>query len=158
MKMSFLLLLTVAPCLAGCGDQLEKSEGPKAPGSVITERRLWQASGDLENCSAAIDGSLSTAAVSKRNTEGSQITIDLGKPCVFNLVILEHGDDEFGFCRRMAMLTSMDGENFVKVCESTDSRRAAYITPITTQLARYVRLQIVTPGARPWAVAEIVLR
>jgi hypothetical protein len=132
--------------------------GGGSPGSSISPRRLWRAYGDLRDPGKAIDGDHSTAAVSGNPYPNAYIELDLGKACVFNRVVVEHGPDENGFPARMAVYTSLDGQAFILQGEVPGKRRVTNALLMAPVLARYVRLQAVSPGARSWSVAEIYLQ
>ncbi|HUU23780.1 MAG TPA: discoidin domain-containing protein [Phycisphaerae bacterium] len=144
--------------LGGCVGSPISGEGRTAPAAAISPRRMWKAYGTLSGAAKAIDGSPSTAAVAGVSQGNTDLTIDLGKACVFNLVRIDHGGDEFGFARRVELSTSLDGESFAKVHETPGTRRATYVCPITPILARYLRLKVLVPGVHPWSVAEVTLR
>lgn len=143
---------------AGCAPSEVYTDGPKPQASSVSPRSRWQASGDLRDVQKAIDGSLATAAVSPSTYHNAQITIDLGKSCVFNFVAIDHGADELGFCRRVAVLVSQDGKNFAQVEAVPGTRRVTVINLVSPVLARYVRLVAVVPGDRPWSIAEIYIQ
>jgi hypothetical protein len=123
----------------------------------MTPRGRWKASGDLQNPQKAIDGDVGTAAVSASRYDNAQLTIDLGKICHFSMVVVDHGTNEFGFCRRLAVLTSEDGVTFKNQAAVPGLRRATAVVLPEQVLARYVRLQAVAAGDRPWSVAEVYL-
>jgi len=118
----------------------------------------WRAEGSLRNPQLAIDGNLSTAAVSEPLYAGAFLTIDLGKPCLFNMVVLDHGSDEHGHARKVALLTSMDGKSYTRQLVASGTRRVTTLSAITLILARYVRLQAAVPGDQPWSIAEVYLQ
>jgi hypothetical protein len=151
-------LLGGAVLASGCDSTAEEGGGAPSPGSVITPRNTWRASGDLRDPAKAIDGDLSTAAVSGNPYANAHIELDLGKPCLFNRLVVEHGPDEHGFPARMAVFTSLDGQTFTSQGEFSGKRHVTNVVLITPVLARYVRLQAVSPGARPWSVAEVYLQ
>jgi hypothetical protein len=149
--------ITLVLCLAaGCGSPIYQ-EG-RSQASAISPRTAWQASGDMRSLQAAIDGDISTAATSASPDGGGAITIDLGKPCVFNMVVIEHGTNEFAFARRVAMLTSLDGIAFTQRYSALGTRRVTILCPAAPILARYVRLYATVPGDLPWSVAEVYLQ
>lgn len=131
---------------------------PEIPSSDITPRSTWRASGDLRDPAKAVDGLLSTAAVSGGAYTNSFIELDLGKVCLFNRIIVEHGPDEQGFPARMAVYTSQNGETFTLQGEFPGKRHVTNVTLLSPVLARFLRLQAVSPGLRPWSVAEIQLQ
>lgn len=142
--------------LGGCASTWDHAR--RAPAAAISPRSSWKARGSVSDAEGAIDGNPTTAAVTGRQYQQAYITIDLGKPCVFNMVAVQHGADQFGFARRLGLWTSLDGQTFTKIHEVPGTRRITYILPIKPILARYVKLQVVTAGVRPWSVAEIYLQ
>lgn len=125
------------------------------PAAVISPKSTWKASGDLRNPSAAIDNDIATAASSGQNYNGASLTVDLGKPCVFNLVILDQGASEYAHPRRVSLLTSLDGQKFDLQWTAPGNRRVTVLCPLKGILARYVRVQAAMAGSQPWAIAEL---
>ena len=123
----------------------------------LSPRARWLASGDLRDPQNAVDGNVATAAVSRAAHQNATLTIDLGKICLFNMVVVEHGVSEFGFPRRMAVFTSTDGMKFRKQIEVPGLRKVTTAILIRQVLARYIRLQAAEPGDRPWSIAEVHL-
>ena len=151
-------LLTMGGLLLGACTSTWSPDGPRAPAAAVSPRSSWKARGNVAGAAEAIDGNPTTAAVTGRQSKQAYITIDLGKPCVFNMVAVQHGADQFGFARRLGLWTSLDGQNFTKHHEAPGTRRITYMLTVRPILARYVKLQVVTAGARPWSVAEIHLQ
>ena len=151
-----MIALCAAAALAGCIDS--SPEGSAPPGALITPRETWRAYGDLRDPSKAIDGDLGTAAVGSGTYPKATIELDLGKLCLFNRIMVEHGPDEYGFPNRMAVYTSLDGRKFTLDGEFSGKRKVTNALLVTPVVARYVRLQAVSPGLRPWSVAEIVFQ
>lgn len=151
------LLVCVSWCLAvpGCDDDYH--EGPRFWGDRVSPRNRWVASGTVRNAAMSVDGNLSTAAVAAPGEANPHVTVDLGKDCLFNMIAVEHGPDERGFARRVAISTSYDGVIFTPQLEVPGLRKVTTAILIKPVLARYVRLQVVIPGDRPWSVAEIHL-
>ena len=116
---------------------------------------MWRASGDLRVPNITIDGNINTIAISPNSDGRGTLTIDLGKPCMFNMIVVEHGANEFGFARRVAVSTSLDGQAFTQRYTGHGTRRVTILCPATPMLARYVRLQAVVAGDQPWSVAEV---
>ncbi len=139
----------------GCGGPTYDTG--RAEAAAISPRSAWQATGDLRSVAAAIDQNVATAAVSIETTGRGTITIDLSKPCLFNMVIIEHGADEMGFAPRLAVLTSMDGQTYTQRYLGVGTRRVTILYLGGPVLARYVRLRALTAGQRPWSVAEVYL-
>lgn len=140
----------------GCGLDEIVNRDPRAPANAVTPRATWKVSGSLAGAPKAVDDNLQSFASS--GAAGAQLTIDLGKWCLFNQVIVDHGPNEYGFPRRMAVLTSLDGSVFTQQHIVPGTRRITYATLPSPVLARYVRLQAVVQGDQPWSVAEVYLR
>lgn len=154
----FVALALPAVCLlsAGC-------EGPiYHPGlqyfpDAISSRDKWVASGTLTDPNKAIDGDLGTAAIAPAGYDTASLVIDLGKLCLLNMIVIDHGADEFGYCRRLAVDTSDDGVQWIRRATVPGLRRVTNVVLTSQVLARYIRLQAVQPGARAWSVAEVYL-
>lgn len=145
--------------IVGCDVPIYNGNEGQRTTTAISPRESWRASGDLREAAKAVDGDLYSAAVSADSYDNAKLTLDLGKPCVFNTIILDHSQRyQFGFCRRVSVLISNDGHNFTQVYVGPGTRRVTYLNLITPTLARYVRLQVVVPGDKPWAIAEIYLQ
>lgn len=147
------LFLAVA---GGCTSQIYSHQSPAAVN--ISPYTSWAISGDLNNPRAAIDDNIITAATSNAYYTTAQITLDLGKPCVFNTVVLDHGIDRDAYARRTAVYISMDGRNFQYQYAVPGTRRITVLNWVTPVMARYVRVQAVTPGDRPWSIAEVYIQ
>jgi hypothetical protein len=123
----------------------------------LSARTSWLAGGALSNAQAALDGDLSTAALSDYQYAGADITLDLQRPCLFQMVVLHHGKSEMGFARRVGVSTSLDGNIFIDRYVAPDLRRVATLSLPSPVLARYVRIKAIVPGSQPWSIAEIYL-
>ncbi len=143
-------------CLAGwgCTGPIYEHSGS----SSVSPYTAWHVTGELDGVAKAVDDNVSTAAVSKSYYLNHGLTLDLGKPCLFNMVVLDHGSNENGYCRRVGLWTSMDGRNFSYVYAAPGTRRVTTINWVTPVLARYIRIQAIMPGDRPWSIAEIYVR
>jgi hypothetical protein len=139
---------------AGCTNPIYDEASGRSP-YAMTPRSTWKIVGDVRDPQKAIDNDLGTAAVTGPNYENAVVTIDLGKPRLFNMVVIDHGRDEMGFCKRVAVYTSQDGQNFAYQYATLGTRRVTVIALPNPTLARYIRLQAVVPGANPWSLAEI---
>lgn len=149
----------LATLLVGCDGQVYPPNGAKGPAAAISDRSLWRVSGDLRNIRSAIDGDVYTAAVSDFDYRNAVVTIDLGKPCLFNMIVIDHGSaGAGGYCRRVAVLTSNDGRNFTQCYSVAGTKRFTILNMITPVLARYVRLHAAVPGEKPWSIAEMYLK
>ena len=156
MRLAIRLLPILLATASGCGPGY--GQGQRFAPRCLADRTLWSASGTLEQPAAAIDGTPSTAAVAPTAGGPRQLTIDLGEPCLFNMIVIDHGDDEFGFCRSVALQTSADGRKFDQHAVVPGNRKVTVICNVTPVLARYVRLKAVVPGDRPWSIAEVYLQ
>ncbi len=146
----------VAVGLMGCGSGYV--EGPRFAQGTVTPKRKWKVSGSLSNPDRVLDGDAFSAAFSARYYNAGELTIDLGEMCMFNMVVIDHGSEEMGFCRRVAVETSVNGKDFTKRAEVSGTRRVTVISIVTPTLARHVRLKVISPGERRWSVAEIYLQ
>ncbi len=133
-------------------------DGRTSPAAAISKRSQWNVFGDLREPHLAADGLVRTAAVSGNPYDGAMLTIDLGKACLFNMVVIDHGADEYGFPRRLDLLTSMDGQSFRHRWSGPGMRRVTNICPFTPIFARYIRFRVTIPGDRPWSVAEVYVQ
>ena len=128
---------------------------------TISPPSTWRIScseGDFTNIRNAIDGSARTVALSRSSYKGASFTIDLGRICNFNMIILLHGPKEHGFARKVAVSTSVDGKQFQTVHAAPGTRKYTYLALLTPVNARYLRLTAVAQGARPWAISGVYLQ
>lgn len=144
--------------LGGCVERIYNPAPRVIHGARITSPTRWKISGTLGDLPNAIDGNVHTAAVSAANASGAQITLDLGKMCLFNMVVVDHGDQQAGCCHRTSVYTSVDGANFRPAGSAPGVRRVTTVLLMTPTHARYVRVQVDEPGDQPWSVAELYLR
>ena len=150
------LVIYLAAAAVGCDGQYNSSR--RFPAAAISPKQTWKASGGLRTPENAIDGRLSTAAQTGHSYANRSIVIDLGKVCMFNTIIIEHGNDEFGYCRRVGIYTSIDGKEYTHRTSLPGTRRVSIFALVTPVLGRYIRLQAVTPGNSSWSIAEVHLR
>ncbi len=127
-------------------------------GADITPKKTWTCWGNLDNPSAAVDEDLSTIAKSRHSPAGAEITIDLKRLCLFQSIIIEHGQAQMGYCQSLAVLTSVDGKRFTKQYVAPGARRVTIILLPAPTVARYVRLRLLKPGLERWAIAEVFLQ
>ncbi len=127
-------------------------------GADISSKRLWRLTGEMANPQAAADEDLTTSAQSDYNSAGAALTIDLGRPCLFQTVILDHGNARDGHARRIAVAVSMDGRTFIDQHVGPGKRRVTIVSLPKPVLARYVRVRVVGSGPQPWSVAEVYLQ
>ncbi|MDP6635586.1 MAG: discoidin domain-containing protein [Phycisphaerae bacterium] len=157
------LFTTLAVCVflgAGCGPagNLYLHRGKKPPAASISDPRSWRLSGNIPDVRLAVDGDRSTAAVSPLIHENTAIVIDLRKACLFNAVFIHHGSMTDGYCGRVAVLTSFDGQNFTPQFEAPGTREVTSLIIIKPVLARYVMLKALKQGPGAWSVAEVYLQ
>ena len=127
--------------------------------SRISSRAKWTVVGTrgIEDAAKALDGDRDTAAVSSASYDKAHITIDLGKVCLFNMVVIDHGPSEYGFCGQVAVLTSLDNSAYTPRQSAAGTRRVSIVSLIKPHLARYVRIRADVEGSRPWSLGEIYL-
>jgi hypothetical protein len=154
--LAMISVVAFAGCEGGSGPYVEHANVPAAG---ITPRQSWSASGrGVSDAALAIDGNPATRAVGGEGGAGASLTIDLGRPCLFNHIIIEHGEDPLAFASRLSVLTSADGVNFTRQMTGTGKRRTTHLPIVTPTLGRYVRIQVTQPGYRGWSVAEIQVK
>jgi hypothetical protein len=155
MKKLCLFALLVLTGMLGCEPDLSSGgyAGPK-----MTPRNTWGAGGTLPGAALAVDGDPRTAATSDNPRGSAELIIDLREPCEFESVIIDHGHNEMGFARKLAVATSMDGNTYLERYVGPDTRRVAILSLPGPVLARFVRIKVVTPGLQPWSVAEVSVR
>ncbi len=139
---------------AGCVGPLYDNTGGSALSESVTPVDKWRIEGNLREIQSAIDGDLFTAAAGSMGGNDA-ITIDLSKVCYFNMIVIDHGVAESGYARRVAVLTSLSGNNYVYQKSGPGNRRVTVMLLDRAVLARYVRIQVVMPGADPWSIAEV---
>ena len=145
--------------LAGCGPTFDTQKGVSA--GLLTGQEQWTISssgGGFNDIQNAIDGRISTVALSSRGYRGATVTIDLGRQCMFNLIALRHGSKEFGYAGKVACLTSINGKDFTYKNTTWGKRQVTYLPLMTPVRARYIRFQVIEPGVRAWALAEIYIQ
>jgi len=130
----------------------------KPPAAAVSDAQTWRLEGDLNNLQHAVDGDISTAAVINPAYRNASITLDLGKPCLFNAIYIDHRPWPMGFCRKVAVLTSLDGKHFSRQHVGPGTRQITSLCIIKPVLARYIRLQVLRPGDRGWSLGEIYVR
>ena len=141
---------------AGCnGAPIYNAGSQHVARGSISDRREWRTEGSAQPPANAIDGNINTAAVASPATPAAQITVDLSRPCLFNMVALDHGRDDRAFAGRVELLTSMDGTNFTSRLEVGGTRRVTTLLLVTPVLARYMRLRVSAAGQHGWSIAEI---
>lgn len=150
-----------AVAVCGCGPYSNRihHHNPMQAGETLSPHSQWRAtSADVTNAAGAVDGDLDTVAVSGSGSRGHAITIDLGRPCLFNMVNVDHGTSDGGQCGRVALQTSIDGRNYTLRKTVPGMRRITNICIIRPTLARYIRIEIAERGSGPWRIAEVYVR
>jgi len=150
--------LFVAAMAGGCGVGAIYNDPQGSMVGYVSPRTEWAISGDLPNARTAVDGDVGTFTVSGPSYSNSQLTIDLGRPCLFNMVVVDHGPNRDGYPARLGVLTSGDGKEFVFRHAAPGCRRVTTLLLLTPVLARYVRIQALQEGRQPWSVAEVYLQ
>lgn len=154
--MVWALLPIAAATAVSCGPGPLYSEDPRDQ-AAISPRSQWKASGTLQDPQAAVDGRFETAATTNAGGANARLIVDLGKPSLFNMVVLEQGRYETAFPRRVQLATGLENGNFRTVGTATGNRRVTIISTIGPVLARYIELSA-EPGREGWAVAELHLK
>lgn len=153
-----LALLTAAGCDDNMAIRPPDSRG-RAVAAAISPKSQWRAtSATMAEPEAAIDSRLHTAAIGP-SVPKAELLIDLGKPCVFNRVTVDHGtNDDEAYPHQLALQTSMDGRVFYTRKVVLGTRWRTNFSLITPTLARYVRLEVKKAGTGSWRVAEVTLQ
>ena len=159
-KVRLVLAVVLAACVVGCDGTTGYPEGRTQPAAQVTPRAEWRAAEatGVQNAELAFDNDESSAASASGGYQGATLTIDFGKVCLFNQIVLHHGPKEMGFARRIAVSTSLDGRTFRKRFDGPGTRRVSIFSLVAPALGRYVRLQVVQPGAEPWSIGEVFVR
>jgi hypothetical protein len=153
------ILFVALPALAGCGFAPIYGESQTSYlSNALTPRRQWSASGTVSSPPSAIDGSLDTAAIAPSQSPGQQLTLDLGKSCIFSMVAIDHGRELDGFARSVEVSVSPDGTDFQPVFTGVGTRRVTVLVLPKATLGRFVRIRALTAGNRPWTLAEVYLQ
>ena len=138
----------------GCVGDIGYTGSPPPLDNSVSPRRQWKAAGTITDPARAIDGNLGTLALANPHNNAA-LTVDLAKACIFNMVVIDHGSNEYGFARRIAVSVSLDGKRFTRVHTGMGARRVTLLSIMKPTLARYIRLEATMSGPRPWAVAEV---
>ena len=149
------MMVVVAP---GCAVSPIYQEGTLPGLAVLPKKSDWRAVGSLQDIRYAIDGDINTAALNGAAAEEATITIDLGRACMFNTVVIDHGRNEPAYAHSVAVLISMDGKNFTQRYSAPGTRRVSTFCMPSPVLARYVRIAALAPRAGSWSVAEVYLQ
>ncbi len=159
MRWMCVLAVIAAGVLTGCDGSNGFDESSQAPASRIAPKSGWmvQARG-VQNADYAIDGNPSTYATTPEGYREAALTIDLGEPSLFNMLVVDHGDEADGFARRLVISTSMDGQTYKRRAIAPGNRVVSNVCIVTPVLARYVRIEVIESWWQPWSVAEIQLK
>ena len=158
-RLCVLVLLSVA-VLAGCNGEIYGPGRTLSKAARITPRSQWTATGNLGDPSKAIDGNIGTITVVGDRRRPADLIIDLGRVCVFNMIAIDHGAREMGFCRRLGIATTTTKPNDFTLDSyiAVGTRRITTVVLQQAVLARYVRLCVIGQGENPWAVAEVYVQ
>lgn len=146
--------------LAGC-DGTGQVYAPTTGGYLgadISPKGQWKVVGTLANLDRITDEDMTTAATAGGAGGPAELTIDLGRACVFQTVIIDHGRGQYGYCRKVAASSSVNGKVFLDQYAGPGTRRVTILCLPQPVLARHLRLRVVEPGAQPWNVAEVYLQ
>ena len=156
----FAVVASAAQVFCGCSPSgnLYVQLTDKPPAAAISDPRTWLLSGTIPNAKLAVDGDRSTEAVSNLIHENTSVIIDLRKACLFNAVFVHHGSMPDGYCGRVAVFTSFDGQNYTKQFEAPGTREVTSLLIIKPVPARFVKLQALKQGPGSWSVAEVYLQ
>jgi hypothetical protein len=144
--------------LCGCVDTATQETSQPAPAAKVSPLAEWTVSGSMPDPGRAADDNLRSYVQVPAGSDQGQLTIDLGKACLFNVVVLEHGPTQQGHARRVMVLTSLDGREYTSRAQVPGTPRRTFIAILTPTLARYVQIRAVPAENRPWIVAEVYLQ
>ncbi len=156
-RASNLLVCLVAGVSLGCEGSYQGAKG-RLVASAVTARVRWSVASNMRNPAAAVDGRSGTYAEAILGAGTPQMTLDLGKASLFNLIVLEHGSDGEHFPGRIELTTSLDGESFVPAAVVPGTRRVTSICLVRPVLARYLRFRLLERGPEPLRIAEFYLQ
>ena len=154
-------MCVLVACMMGC--DLELASPNQTLSGAMTRRKQWTITGsgaEFVNLKAALDENPRTMARTKTSTfSDASVTIDLGQSCVFNLVILYHGDEERGFSKQVSVATSSDGITFKPQAVVPGTRKVTYILLEHWKRSRYVRITANRSAQnKPWCLSELYIR
>lgn len=154
----FILVASIlGAALGGCAGPIY-SDREIGSAASISPKSTWRVAGDFRDMAAATDSNISTAATTAVSYDGAKLTIDLGRRCLYNMIVLDQGPrDQMSYCRRISVLISNDGVNFYQVYSAAGTRRITYCPLLTPTMSRYIRLVATVPGDKPWSIAEIYM-
>lgn len=143
---------------AGC-DPNFNYDGDRAQPGAMAPQTEWKVTGspagEFSFLTFAYDGNAMTTCQAKNYTRGQAITIDFTRPCIFNMIAIQHGPYEFGFPKEIAVDISNDGKNYTRIFTGEGTRKITYLCILSPVKARYVRLVALRPGSDKWSIAEI---
>jgi len=153
--MSFTVIL--ACIAAGCDPNFDYNGQRAQPGAmaVQSEWNVTGTPGQFSFLSFAHDGNAMTVCQAKTYNRGQYITIDFTRPCIFNMIAIQHGPFEYGYAREIAVEISNDGKNFTRIFTGEGTRKITYLCILSPVKARYVRLVALRPGIEKWSIAEV---
>ena len=143
--------------LVGCNPTFN-ADGPRVPRGGISAMTRWTISapqGQFEGLENAIDGSSQTAAKASGDYTGASFTVDLGRHCIFNMIVLAHGREENGYAGRVGIEVSTDGKTFQGGWSSLGTRAQTYIPLLTPITARYVRITATEASVMGWVISQV---
>ncbi len=155
-KFNVVLMIT-ALALVGC-DSPYIQKPPDIVKTAVTAKNRWRASGNVSDAGNAVDANPSTAAVASHAGSGATLTVDLSRPCMFNMVVVNHGPNGHGYATQLELATSTDGKIFTTRKTVYGTRKVTTVLLIRPILARYVRLKVLQSGPKPWSAAEIYIQ
>ncbi len=158
-QMLFLHLILLAILASGCdsGPIYQQNTSHNSKGN-ISRKAIWTAAGAMLSPANAIDDNIATASLSSASVSRPALMVDLGKACLFNMVVIDHGSNQAQFPNRIALHTSMDGDKFIYQSSTYGTRRVSIVSLYSPVLARYIRLEGIGSGSRAWAIAEVYLQ
>ncbi len=111
--------------VAGCSP-LDYSDTNVMPAAAIPARSTWTIaeSTGFDSAEKLLDNTRGTFASAV--ADGASVTIDLGEVSMFNLVIVDHGQHQNACAGRVAVFTSLVGENFTHRFNVPGTRYASY--------------------------------
>ena len=124
----------------------------------ISNRSQWRASGGMLQPGNAIDGDVNTSARARIANQGGSLTVDLAKASLFNMVVLDHGNNNLSYRGEIVVLTSLGGEHFTRRYAVPATRRVSIVCLPSPVLARFVRVEMSRPSGTSWAIAEMYLQ
>lgn len=152
------VILTALLALAACGPTFD-AHGRRMSPQGISSPLGWSIESPGDNFKM-LRGAIDNIAVTQAETRqadyrGASFVIDLGRPCIFNTVVLVHGTGDKGFAREVNVATSTDGKNFTDRYTAPGTPRFTYLNLLTPITARYVRITATRAGKTPWVISQV---